>query len=154
MTQKDPVCLMEVEPGTAAGTHTHAGTTYYFCSDWCVQKFKEAPDRYLAPAGGAAKAAGQAPPVSSSTRQGSEALYTCPMHPGIRQKGPGACPICGMALEPVAVDASDESDPELADMAFRLKVAALLTAPVLVLSMGEMIPGLALHTWMPDTLSR
>jgi len=153
LTQKDPVCLMEVEPGTAAGTHTHAGKTYYFCSDWCVQKFKEAPDRYLAPAGGAAKAAGQAPPVSSSTRQGSEALYTCPMHPGIRQKGPGACPICGMALEPVAVDASDESDPELADMAFRLKVAALLTAPILVLSMGEMIAGLAPHAWIPGTVS-
>jgi len=145
---------MEVEPGTAAGKHTHAGTTYYFCSDWCVQKFKEAPDQYLAPTGGAAKAVGEALPVSASPRQGSEALYTCPMHPEIRQKGPGTCPICGMALEPVAVEASEASDPELADMAFRLKVAALLTVPILVLSMGEMIPGLALHAWIPDGVSR
>ncbi len=138
---------MDVEPGTAAGTHTHAGTTYYFCSDWCAQKFKEAPDRYLTPAG-------EARPAVTSTAPGSDALYTCPMHPEIRQKGPGTCPICGMALEPMVVDASDESDPELTDMSFRMMLASLLTAPLLVLRMGDMIPGLALHTWIPGAASR
>ena len=95
MTYKDPVCLMDVEPGTAAGTRTHAGTTYYFCSDWCAQKFKEAPDRYLAPAGEAARAASKDLPASSSTRQESDAVYTCPMHPEIRQEGPGRAPSVG-----------------------------------------------------------
>ena len=137
---------MDVEPGSAAGTHTHAGQTYYFCSEWCVQKFKESPEKYLAPTGGA-------PPGVVATGQSAGALYTCPMHPEIRQKGPGACPICGMALEPLVVDASDESDPELSDMSFRLKLAALLTAPVLVLSMGEMIPGLSVRDWIPGVYS-
>jgi P-type Cu+ transporter len=151
---KDPVCQMDVEPGTAAGKHSHAGTTYYFCSEWCVQKFKEDPDRYLALAGDAAKTGGEAPASAASQPQSSDSLYTCPMHPEIRQKGPGTCPICGMALEPMVVDASDESDPELTDMSFRLMLAALLTAPILVLSMGDMIPGLALHAWIPGAASR
>jgi P-type Cu+ transporter len=151
---KDPVCQMDVEPGTAAGKHSHAGTTYYFCSEWCVQKFKEDPDRYLALAGAAAKTGGEPPASAASQPQSSDSLFTCPMHPEIRQKGPGTCPICGMALEPMVVDASDESDPELTDMSFRLMLAALLTAPILVLSMGEMIPGLELHAWIPGAASR
>ncbi|MCI0567388.1 MAG: heavy metal translocating P-type ATPase [Acidobacteria bacterium] len=135
---------MDVEPGAAAGTHTHAGTTYYFCSDWCVQKFKEDPDRYLASPGAAAK---------PSTSPSSDTLYTCPMHPEIRQKGPGTCPLCGMALEPLVVGASEEGDPELSDMSLRLKIGALLTAPLLVISMGEMIPGISPHTWIPPAIS-
>ena len=153
MTHKDPVCQMDVEPGSVAGTHVHSGKTYYFCSAWCAQKFKEAPELYLDPAAPAASTPSSTVASPATARHSSDSVYTCPMHPEIRQKGPGACPICGMALEPLVVDASDERDPELSDMSFRLMVAAPLTAPLLLLSMGEMIPGLSPHTWLPGAVA-
>ena len=90
---KDPVCGMTVDPHTAKHRAEHAGRTYYFCADRCRTKFVADPARYLGPA------QAHAEPVKPGT------IYTCPMHPQIRQVGPGSCPICGMALEPVEVTA-------------------------------------------------
>src|SRR5690349_5415909 len=89
-TASDPVCGMTVTIATAKNKTEHAGHTYYFCSQRCLGKFTAEPGRYLAPP----KVAGPAKPVKPGT------IFTCPMHPEIRQEGPGACPICGMALEP------------------------------------------------------
>src|SRR5712671_973112 len=87
----DPVCGMTVDPHKTPHRHTHAGRTYSFCSAGCRTKFAADPQRYL----------GDAPPAAVP----EGAIYTCPMHPEIRQVGPGACPICGMALEPVIATA-------------------------------------------------
>ena len=108
---RDPVCGMTVDPQRAAGSSTYQGKTYHFCSQGCVDKFQADPDKYLH---SQAKPEAMAPPVS-----GVE--YTCPMHPEIRQIGPGACPKCGMALEPVSVtlDSADEVNSEYSDMARR-----------------------------------
>jgi Cu+-exporting ATPase len=130
---KDPVCSMEVDPSTAVGSHRHAGRTYYFCSTWCRDKFKENPAAYL----------GEVPAARAPSSPGTTPLagYTCPMHPEVRRPGPGACPICGMALEPLAVTLDeDETDPELVDMTRRFWAGLALTAPVFLLGMSEMIP--------------
>ncbi len=91
--ERDPVCGMTVDPHTTSRRHVHAGRTYYFCSDGCLAKFAADPQKYLD------SSRQSAPPVPAG------AVYTCPMHPEIRQVGPGACPICGMALEPVVATA-------------------------------------------------
>jgi P-type Cu+ transporter len=119
----DPVCGMTVDPQHAAGTSSYQGRTYYFCSKGCVAKFEADPEKYLHPA---------AKPEPMPPADG-EAEYTCPMHPEIRKKGPGSCPICGMALEPVEISLStDEANPEYADMRRRLWLslppAAILVA--------------------------
>jgi Cu+-exporting ATPase len=134
MAAIDPVCKMTVTPGAAkGGSAEHAGNRYWFCSGGCREKFVADPERFLEPAA-PAKAAG-----------GDARIYTCPMHPEVRQSGPGACPKCGMALEPLAPSLADEGpNPELIDMSRRFWVSLALTLPVLALAMGEMIaPGLA-----------
>src|SRR6185503_18867259 len=93
----DPVCGMTVDPATAAGSHVHGGLTYWFCSTGCLERFRADPERYLA-SGPDARA--HAPATASA--EGASG-YTCPMDPEVRQAGPGACPKCGMALEPVTV---------------------------------------------------
>jgi Cu+-exporting ATPase len=125
----DPVCGMSVDPHTAKYRAEHDGHPYYFCSAGCRTKFVADPARYL---GSAAKAE----PVPEGT------IYTCPMHPEVRQVGPGACPICGMALEPVLVSLDAGPNHELADMTRRLWIGALLTAPVFLLEMGGHLTGL------------
>ncbi|MBV6459428.1 MAG: Silver exporting P-type ATPase [Fimbriimonadaceae bacterium] len=130
----DPVCGMHVEPETAAGSHEYQGETYYFCSAGCLAKFKADPQRYAS--GQARSPMSVAPP---SDAEGVE--YTCPMHPEIRQIGPGSCPICGMALEPVHVSADEQENPELKDMSFRFWVSAVLTVPLLVLAMAPHLTG-------------
>ncbi len=90
-TATDPVCGMTVKTATAKNKANHAGHSYYFCSQRCLGKFTTEPERYLKPAAAA-------PAAPSSAGPGT--IYTCPMHPEIRQAGPGSCPICGMALEP------------------------------------------------------
>src|SRR5262245_3210820 len=120
----DPVCGMRVDPHTARHTDTYAGRPYHFCSARCREKFVASPDKYLAPADA------QAAPVPEGT------IYTCPMHPEIRQVGPGFCPICGMALEPVGAGAETGANPELADMTRRFWIGLVLTLPVLALEMG------------------
>ena len=89
-TEIDPVCGMRVNPATAAGRYDHRGTTYYFCAQSCLQRFKAAPDTFI----------GAAPRTMEPAVKGTE--YVCPMDPEVRQDHPGACPKCGMALEPAA----------------------------------------------------
>ena len=121
---KDPVCGMNVDPHSAKHTASHAGRTYYFCSAGCRAKFLATPERYLS------AQQVRAEPVPEG------AIYTCPMHPEIRQVGPGSCPICGMALEPAEVSAEAGPNPELVDMTRRFWIGLLLTLPVVVLEMG------------------
>lgn len=122
---KDPVCGMTVDPSTAKHSTEHDGKTYYFCAAGCRTKFVADPARYLK-----AEVA-KAEPVPAGT------IYTCPMHPQIRQVGPGSCPICGMALEPELVTADAEPNAELQDMTRRLWIGLALTLPVFVLEMGS-----------------
>jgi Cu+-exporting ATPase len=128
-TVKDPVCGMSVDPHTAKHRHTHQGHPYYFCSAGCRTKFAANPEKYLS--------ADQHPaaPVPEGT------IYTCPMHPEVRQVGPGSCPICGMALEPELVSADTGPNPELADMNRRFWVGLILTMPVFALEMGAHLAG-------------
>jgi Cu+-exporting ATPase len=125
----DPVCGMTVDPYNAKHRHEHHGRTYYFCSAGCRTKFIADPAKYLSPQ------ARKAEPVPAGT------IYTCPMHPQIRQVGPGACPICGMALEPELVSADTGPNPELADMMRRFWVGLVLTIPVFALEMGSHLVG-------------
>jgi P-type Cu+ transporter len=203
--EKDPVCGMNVDPARAKATFNHAGKTYYFCCAGCREKFSAAPTKYLAAktlvgiarasAGGSVKpiriasAGAAAAPVPAHERKpvpsapakevaGNE--YTCPMDPEVRQRGPGdcpkcgmalepvvavlpitkteytcpmhpeivrdkpgSCPICGMALEPRTVTALEEKNPELVDMTRRFWISTALTVPILIVTMADMIPGLA-----------
>ena len=123
---KDHVCGMDVEPSTSEHHAEHDGTTYHFCSAHCQTKFEANPDQYVG-----ARTEGATPAAGSAEQE-----YTCPMHPEIRQQGPGACPICGMALEPVTVTADSGPSPELADMTRRFWIAVALSVPVVILEMG------------------
>jgi Cu+-exporting ATPase len=128
---KDPVCGMTV---TEQSPHRfeHDGRPYYFCSAGCKTKFAADPQKYLAPKT-------VAPTIAPAAAAGT--IYTCPMHPQIRQVGPGNCPICGMSLEPA--DASiEEDDTELRLMTRRLWIGVLLTLPIALMAMTEFVPGL------------
>ena len=127
----DPVCGMEVDPAKARASYAHDGQTHYFCCPSCLDKFRADPQRYI----------GARAEVKPSPAPSHGAGYTCPMHPEVRNAGPGACPICGMALEPRVLAASDEPDPELTDMKRRFLISLLLGLPLFVLSMGEMLLG-------------
>ncbi len=129
---RDPVCGMAVDPATAKQKAEHAGETYYFCCSGCREKFVADPTRFLAP-----KA--DAPPVKPAL---AGTIYTCPMHPQIRQLGPGACPICGMALEPETATADSGPNVKLIDMTRRFWIGLVLTIPVLALEMGGHLTGL------------
>ncbi len=137
----DPVCGMSVNPATAKHRHEHGGVTYYFCAARCKERFIADPARYLMPK----EARAPEPPADA------DAIHTCPMHPEIRQQGPGACPICGMALEPEVATASSGPNPELADMTRRLWIALALTLPVFVMEMGAHLFGL--HTGLSGATS-
>ena len=128
MTHVDPVCGMEIEEADAVGTYDHDGVRYYFCAPQCLERFAADPDAFLSPRAPAAAA----PPGT---------LYTCPMDPQIVQEGPGACPICGMALEPMTVTLDEGPNPELVDMTRRFRIAAALAAPIVVVAMGDMAAG-------------
>ena len=133
----DPVCGMTVDPHTAKHQASHHGHPYYFCSAGCKTKFVADPAKYLGER--------EPEPVVEG------ATYTCPMHPEIRQSGPGACPICGMALEPEIATADSGPNPELADMTRRFWIALVLTLPVFALEMGAHIFGT--HGWVDAKLS-
>ena len=122
-TATDPVCGMTVDPATSRHRFEHGGDAFHFCCAGCRDQFAADPNRYLKPRDN---------PTVETT-----ATYTCPMHPDIRQVGPGSCPICGMALEPLTVGAEALANPELADMSRRLWIGAALTVPVVGL---EMLP--------------
>ncbi len=150
----DPVCGMTVDPATAkGGSAAHEGTTYHFCSAGCHDKFVASPQRYL-DRGPAAPAA--AAPPSHADAASSKAMYTCPMHPEIRQLGPGTCPICGMALEPEMPSLDEEENPELRDFSHRFWWTLPLSVAVLLLAMfGHALPGLptATRTWIELVLT-
>ena len=131
-TAIDPVCGMSVAIDGAQHIATHEGATHYFCSPRCHDKFVTDPELYLS---GAHLDAVEDVPEGT--------IYTCPMHPEIRQPGPGSCPICGMALEPETVSLGDGPDPELVDMLRRFWWSALLTLPLFVYAMSDMAPGLS-----------
>ena len=139
----DPVCGMRVDPARSGHQHEHAGTVYHFCCGGCRAKFAADPERYLT-AERASKPAAPAAP---------DAIYTCPMHPEIRQVGPGTCPICGMALEPEAVTADAGPNPELADMSRRFKIALALSLPVLLLENGMHLLGHRFDAIVPPNLN-
>ncbi len=129
---KDPVCGMDVDPAIAKHRTEHDGHPVFFCSAGCKTKFEAHPEHYTA---------GGAPPVVE-VPEGT--VFTCPMHPEIRQIGPGSCPICGMALEPDVVSLDDGPNAELVDMTRRFWIALVLTAPVFLLEMGSHVAGLHL----------
>jgi Cu+-exporting ATPase len=199
---KDPVCGMTIDPAKAAGSFDYQGQTYYFCSKSCLGKFQQNPAAYLKggestpssgheahgshghraaapkPAAATAVSAGRATPdtreytcpMDPEVRQiGPGACpkcgmalepvdaapltkveWTCPMHPEVVQDGPGACPICGMALEPRTV-AVAESNAELDDMTRRFRWSLLLTAPILLVMVSDMMPGQPLQRWVSGT---
>src|SRR5215213_10970917 len=173
----DPVCGMSVDPGSSA-SYEHGGEIYYFCGQSCLQRFRAEPAKFI-DRPGSAPAMSAHPAPRKITAAGDE--YTCPMHPEVRNAGPGSCPKCCMALEPVTIKApvtkteytcpmhpqivrdepgfcpicgmaleprtltGDEENEELVDMRRRFRVSVVLTVPLLVIAMGEMLPGMPLH---------
>jgi Cu+-exporting ATPase len=190
---KDPVCGMTVDPARAASTAEHEGRTYYFCCAGCAAKFKAEPQRYLGKGGDNAETQRTLRDAEVLKSQRKAALsqdnveYTCPMDPEVKQMGPGACPKCGMALEPATIAlpatrteytcpmhpeivrsepgscaicgmaleprtvALEEENPELRDMSRRFWASLVLTAPILVLMVSEMLPGQPLQAWLGAT---
>jgi Cu+-exporting ATPase len=132
--EKDPVCGMSVNPRTAKHMQSHGGRSYYFCSAKCRDRFVAEPGRYI----------GDEAQNAAAVPEGT--IYTCPMHPQIRQVGPGSCPICGMALELEVATAETGANPELADMRRRFWIGLALTLPVLALEMGGHLTGL--YHWL------
>ncbi len=123
----DPVCGMQVDPAKSEHHSDYQGETFHFCSAHCRERFDDDPERYLSDDNPSDELAAPADPA---------AIYTCPMHPEIRQQGPGSCPICGMALEPETVSRDDGPNPELIDMTRRFWIGALLSLPLLLMEMG------------------
>ena len=138
----DPVCGMQVDTRTAKFRYELGDTPYYFCSARCLDKFKANPDGYLNPP--KSDPAVTAPALGSLPEAAEGTIWTCPMHPQIRRDGPGQCPICGMALEPLEPTAEETANPELIDMSRRFWVSAALTLPLAVLAFGSELFG-----WKP-----
>ena len=168
---KDPVCGMEVEPETAAGSHAYKGQTYYFCHPSCLERFRAEPEKFLSPAikpeepsvvagalytcpmdpevsqvgPGACPKCGMALEPMTVVAPTMKTDYVCPMHPEVVQSEPGSCPVCGMALEPRVVTL-EEVNPELVDMTRRFWTGAALSIPLFFLTMVDLIPGQPLQS--------
>ena len=127
---KDPVCGMTVDPHKAEHTSQYHERAYYFCSANCQEKFEHNPEQYTSK------------DATVADKQDTETIYTCPMHPQIRQKGPGNCPICGMALEPLVAGEEGQEASELTDMTWRFWIGLVLSLPVLMLEMRGHLLGL------------
>jgi Cu+-exporting ATPase len=125
---------MTVDPATTPHHAEHAGAAYHFCGAGCVAKFRADPAKYLAP-------------VEAARPGGDARVYTCPMHPEVRQQGPGSCPICGMALEPLVPEVDDAVDPELVGMTRRFWVSLVLTVPLFAVAMADLLPSMPLHAY-------
>ncbi|MBO22507.1 MAG: haloacid dehalogenase [Rhodospirillaceae bacterium] len=131
-TLKDPVCCMDVDPDLSPHRHEHGGRTFYFCSAGCAAKFAGDPAYYLLP-----PQERPAPTVLTGTQ------YTCPMHPEVVRDEPEACPLCGMALEPMEVTVEKPPNSELIYMTRRFYIGAIFAVPLLVMTMGDMLPGVS-----------
>lgn len=131
-TVTDPVCGMTVNPNETSLKSSYNGQTYYFCSDHCRTRFEANPEQALSKA--------ETSPVVAGQPAGQSGLYTCPMHPEIQQQGPGPCPLCGMALEPMEIGLEHAPDSELADMTRRLRYSAILAGIVVLIAMSKHIP--------------
>ena len=130
----DPVCGMSTDQDGKFIHHKHDGKSYYFCSEHCLAKFKTEPDKFTGKKV-------TAPPTVKHTHDSSQ-VYTCPMHPEVEKQGPGSCPKCGMALEPRTVSLTEEDkNPEYEDMRRRFIVGAILTLPLVIIAMRDLIPG-------------
>src|SRR5688572_9312421 len=136
----DPVCKMRVMPETAVAKYDFEGKTYYFCARRCQERFAADPRSFLTAA------------PQSAIRISQSAIYTCPMHPEVRQNGPGSWPKCGMALEPEMATEETEENPELKDMTRRFWIAAVFSVPVLILGMLERLPQLQFLLATPAVL--
>src|SRR6476619_3050406 len=137
-TVRDPVCGMTVNPATSKHRFDYRGETFHFCSAGCKTRFSADPKTFL-----------ERRALRTDVPEGT--IYTCPMHPEIRQIGPGNCPICGMALEPDVVSLDTPPNPELADMTRRFWIGLALSVPPVVLEMGSHLVGG--HSWIDPTLS-
>lgn len=157
---RDPVCGMTVTRESAADTIEHDGTEYMFCSAHCADKFRSDPGSFVP----SNEPGGEAPSHSCCSHKHADhgaqrhngpkdAIYTCPMHPEVRQVGPGDCPKCGMALEPLDPTAAQD-DTELRDMTRRFWVGTVLTAPLLIYVMGNMLFGHPFHRWISPAVSQ
>ena len=135
----DPVCGMRVDTRTAQHRYEFGGTPYYFCSAGCLDRFKADPERYLNPPNH--DSAVQSPAMGTLPQAAEGTIWTCPMHPEIRRDGPGQCPICGMALEPLEPTLDEGPNPELIDMNRRFWVSAVLSLPLVVLTFGAELLG-------------
>lgn len=133
---------MTIDPTTAkGGSAEHNGKKFYFCNPKCRGKFQADPTKYTFPK------------VEQPKEIDTKVIYTCPMHPEIRQIGPGNCPICGMALEPAEISLEEKANPELIDFTKRLKVSIPLTIPLLLLAMSDVIPGQPVQHAIPGWLN-
>lgn len=139
-TETDPVCGMKVNPQETPHRYSHKHQTYFFCSIGCRAKFAADPSKF-------SKAAPIELPATAGT------IYTCPMHPQIRQVGPGICPICGMTLEPVSVGAETGPSAELFDMMRRFWIGIAFAVPIVLLEMGAHFPGVELHRFVSPQFS-
>ncbi len=149
---KDPVCGMDVDPVSAKRRVQHGGTDYFFCSDGCQKKFEAEPEKYLKGEPGEAQKAEAVKKAAASEAEGKKTIYTCPMHPEVRQEGPGSCPKCGMALEPE--DGTGEEDTsEYDEMKRRFWVSAAFSLPLLVYTMGHMVVGESINELIPMKLA-
>ncbi|MBL8995374.1 MAG: heavy metal translocating P-type ATPase [Spirochaetia bacterium] len=154
-SKKDPVCGMKVQADTKL-RFTHKGTEYLFCSAGCLKKFSQDPEHFLNKKNTPEHSHHHGemnPPAEKHASFDSDTIYTCPMHPEIKHKGPGSCPKCGMALEPLApvLENADspKGNPELRDMSRRFWISVLLTAPLFVLAMAPMVLGRMEHSLLP-----
>ncbi|TAM81039.1 MAG: heavy metal translocating P-type ATPase [Acidobacteria bacterium] len=168
VTFKDPICGMDVEPATAAGSYEYQGTTYYFCCEPCLEKFRASPEEYIGATKrgprpvdpipradytcpmdpevhqskpGACPKCGMALEPATVALPQTKTQYVCPMHPEVVQDRPGSCPKCGMALEPRTVTLEEEVNPEYVDMKRRFWISVVLTVPLMALDMSHMISG-------------
>lgn len=139
----DPVCGMTVEPDKTEHHARHDARDYHFCSNGCKTKFVADPEYYIS---------GKHREAQDNTPAGT--IYTCPMHPEIRQEGPGSCPICGMALEPEEFSLETGPDPEYIDMRKRFWVSAVFSLPLFIYAMGDLIPGEPFKTWFDPSVAQ
>ena len=139
---RDPVCGMNVDPATAAGSTTWQQQTYYFCSTHCLHKFQADPGKFV-------NAAPTPPPPAAAGT-----VYTCPMHPEVISDHPGSCPKCGMALEPQIPAQEEGPNREYLDMRRRFWIGAALSLPVVITAMSGMLPGNPLHALDMGLLNR